>query len=85
MEDTEYLPTCGFRPVGSRRKEMKGKFLTSNIILTAVCLSDRCDHSKPMNLHEAMYEVDKSCVTGELVCDICGCLMKIDEEFVIHN
>ena len=61
------------------------KILTKNIALKAVCLNDKCNHIKPMNLHEAMYIADKSCVTGELICEECGCVMKINEECNVEN
>lgn len=61
------------------------KVLTKNVVLTAVCLNDKCDHIKAMRINEAMYIVNKSCVTGEMICEECGCVMKINEECNIEN
>lgn len=78
MEDTEYLPTCGSHPNVKRRIEMKGKFLTKNIILTAVCIGHHCVHTKPLTIEELWAD-------GLKLCPICKSRMIIEEEFVIHN
>ena len=78
MEDTEYLPTCGAIPIGSRRKEMKGKFLTTNIVLSAICLGSHCVHKHSLSI-EALWS------DGLKRCPECGSNMAIEEECNIEN
>ena len=78
MEDTEYLPTCGAIPIGSRRKEMKGKFLTTNIVLTVTCLGSHCVHTRPLSIEELW-------ANGLKRCPECDSNMMIEEECLIEN
>jgi transcription elongation factor Elf1 len=78
LEDTEYLPTCGFRPIGSRRSNMQGKFLTKNIELMSVCAGSHCDHWEPVSIKE----LEK---IGKKSCPECGAIMQIEEEFIIKD
>lgn len=78
MEDTEYLPTCGFKPMGRWRENMLGKFLTKNIVLTAVCYGHHCIHTHSLS-------IEKLWSDGLKRCPECGSQMNIKEEFIIKN
>ena len=88
MEDTEYLPTCGFFPIGSRRNEMKGKFLTKNIELKAVCIGSHCVHTQPVTIEDLWTEPqtdDDRLGENSARCPECGSLMILDDEFIVKN
>lgn len=57
---------------------MKGKFLTTNIVLTAVCLGSHCIFTKSISVEELWSN-------GLKRCPECESNMMLEEEFVIKN
>jgi hypothetical protein len=78
MEDTEYLPTCGSIPIGLRRKAMKGKFLTRNIVLFTECANEKCDQTGKISVEDLRDH-------GEGECGLCGDIMYLSQECMIKN
>jgi hypothetical protein len=81
MEDTEYLPTCGFKPIGRTKSEeiMKGKFLTKNIVLFLECPDKECGVVDKVDV------VDLITHAWDDECHNCGAQMEFSEEFVVKD